>query len=481
MKHKLLRGFTFSLMFVMTLAHADFRRAVDAYISRDAKTLIKEVQSSVDNKSNDGLLLFLHAIRIDASTSSKSDLYEGYKDKRITRTTLDTLLSATQQKELEHNLSIIVKSSDIETQYLYAINVQPVLKKNMYVERKKINDTFIERGSYVANFYNSNLNSRSEAGDPFSQFQLGLKYLHFRSNSGFGCDLGTKDQFCLNKDEEKGLGLLKQALKTYELRGHDNLGILTDAMCEYFHENANNNSDAVQANLWCWEAFKTGGNLSKKYVSNANHNQKGNFHKSPNETPDLIAEIRKKAVSEGAPIFSFYSNDYMDFELDVYANGVVKVGFGSTGKGYQGDDAGYVSFLDIKKDIWLKVTPEKIEAFLNAFKRMTATWELNNEIPMGFCDSPDPSGCKRKFYQATIRDKTDYRRLYFSGLVWHLAKLQGIEKESEVTIKIAKTASLVEEFFPTQILRCDLSNSSDFKQKCIDRDNRWINLAREEK
>lgn len=480
MKHKLLRVFTFSLMLVVTLAHADFRKAVDAYVSRDAETLLKEVRSSVENKNNEGLLLFLHAIRIDASTSAKSNLYEGYKDKRITPTSLETLLSATQQKELETNLSIIVKSSDIETQYLHAIAVLPIFKKNSYDEKKKINDTFIKSGSYAANAFNSDLISRSAVGDPFSQFQLGLKYLHFRSNSGFGCESGTKEQVCLNKNEGKGFELLKQALKTSEFRGHDNLGIITDALCEYFQENANKKSVVKQANLWCWEAYNTGGNLAKKYVPDRDHKQQGSFPESSNELPDWIAEIRKEAVSEGAPIFSFYTNDYMDFELDVYANGIVKVGFGSTSKGYQGDDFGYVSFLDIKKDMWLKVRPEKIEAFLDAFKKMTATWELNSEIPIGFCDSPDASGCKRKFYQATIRDRTDYRRLYFSGLVWPIAKLQGVEKESEVTIKIGKTAALVEKYFPTQKLRCGLSNSSDFKQKCIDRDNRWINLAREE-
>jgi hypothetical protein len=193
--------------------------------------------------------------------------------------------------------------------------------------------------------------------------------------------------------------------------------------------------------------------------------------------PDWIVEARKEIAKEKPPVFSYYADDYIQYELEVYADGIVKIGFGSTGNGFSGHELGDISFVDVKKDFWIKVPPSKIKSFLIQLKKIGFyKWELNNQIPT-FCDAPDPSQCLPKQYQIVVRNGQVSRRVYLSGLVWNIAKIGvGREKETVVTERIGKVSALVEKYFPTQSLRCSLGASNGYMNECVLRDSRWKKL-----
>jgi hypothetical protein len=71
---KCLLVISFGLLLVSPAAHADFRKAVDAYIARDGATMLAEVKDAADKKNNEGLMLFMSAMNIDASTSQQKDI-----------------------------------------------------------------------------------------------------------------------------------------------------------------------------------------------------------------------------------------------------------------------------------------------------------------------------------------------------------------------------------------------------------------------
>lgn len=54
-----------SLMLPAQLAHADFRRALDAYFAKNGQAMLSEVQDAVNNKNDDGINLFIDSLIID--------------------------------------------------------------------------------------------------------------------------------------------------------------------------------------------------------------------------------------------------------------------------------------------------------------------------------------------------------------------------------------------------------------------------------
>lgn len=484
-----LLALSLSLMLITQTAHADFRKALDAYQKRDGDTLLKEVKDAVDKKNDEGLVLFLHAMRIDANTSAKSNLYESFKDKRPIKTTLDFILTPPQRQELFDSLSISANAnSSTDVQYLYA-GVQKMFGVSKTDNWAKTIDEYAKKGSYVANAFNTDLLARAQAGDPFSQLSIGLKYLNFVDYAGYGCQQNSKEQICQTKDEVKGYALLKQALKTYEKRGHDNLGIYADSMCELFQNTANGDKTKLrQAYLWCVVGINSGGLHSRKLLNEINaEGLEKDFNilniKEFKTLPDWMVETRKEIAKERLPVFSYYADDYMEYEIDVYEDGIVKIGFGSVNNGLSGHESGNISFVDIKKDLLMKVSPKKVKIFLADLKKTGFyTWSLNNQIGIPFCDNFDASHCLPKRYQVTTRDGIKGRRIYLDGLVWDIAKIGvGRDKETAVTKRIAKITTLVEKHFPTQNLRCVLNNSEEYKQACLQRASRWITLTKEEK
>ena len=192
------------------------------------------------------------------------------------------------------------------------------------------------------------------------------------------------------------------------------------------------------------------------------------------ELPTLIIETRKELAKEKLPVFTYYADDYMEYELDVYADGTVKIGFGSTDNGFPGHEAGNISFVDTKKDLLMKVSPKKVKAFLVELKKTGFyDWTLNNDA-FTFCDKPDATQCIRKRYQATVRNGVKVRRVYLTGLAGFT------ERKNIVSGRFAEISTLIEGYFPIQNMRCGLSASEEYKQVCIEHDKHMVNLAKGE-
>ena len=77
LKSNLLFVASISLLLITQTAHADFRKALDAYQARDGATMLKEVKDAVDKKNDDGLILFLSVLERDGIFSQNfSFLFE---------------------------------------------------------------------------------------------------------------------------------------------------------------------------------------------------------------------------------------------------------------------------------------------------------------------------------------------------------------------------------------------------------------------
>ena len=118
-----------SLLFITQTAHADFRKALDAYQARDGATMLKEVKDAVDKKNDDGLVLFLSVLELDSTLkNSRMFIFSGEHEAReqITNATKEnktvpapwqSILSAKQTDELNSLLEKATKQSSLESQY----------------------------------------------------------------------------------------------------------------------------------------------------------------------------------------------------------------------------------------------------------------------------------------------------------------------------------------------------------------------------
>lgn len=488
---------------ISNTAHADFRKAIEALQRKDGPAMLAEVKDAAEKKSNDGLMLFLSALSIDASTSAKSNLYESTKDKRPS--TIKSILTETQQQELFDLLMVATNNSTADAQYLLARFIRSFHNPKQISLLKTI-DEYANSGSLVAMYYSSaSETNKAEAGIPFSQFRLGLKYLNFVDYDGYGCNEPPADPICHSKDEDKGYYWLMQALKSYEAKGHDDIGVYAGAVCDLLRQNPKENkAELKQAYLWCVTGINSGGQSSWRLLGKMQQagklkiaapevdaiwgtsvkQDKDRLSKALNltehkELPNWLVDARNELAKKDLPVFSYYADDYMQYELDVYADGRVSLGFGEVNNGYPGHEPGSISFVDTKKDFLMKVSPAIVSEFIVDIKKIGFyDWPLNNQIP-SFCDNFDPTRCLPKRYQVTVRNGTKYRRVYLSGLAWDIAKIGGgRDKETPVTTRIAQVSALVEQYFPTQGLRCNLSASEEYKHACLQRDNRWATLAK---
>lgn len=56
---------SFVFLLISGIAHADFNKALEAYIKNDAESMLSEITDSINNKSTDGLMLLINSISYD--------------------------------------------------------------------------------------------------------------------------------------------------------------------------------------------------------------------------------------------------------------------------------------------------------------------------------------------------------------------------------------------------------------------------------
>lgn len=496
-KYLLLLGLC--LIFTSQSAHADFRKAVDAYIARDGSAMLKEVNDAVEKKNNEGLALFISAMNIDASTSRQRNLARiragnranVFVDEAEVKTTLSTILTEQQKNELIDALRAAVENSNVDMQYSFATTLS-FFKKTQQNDWRKLQEEFAKKGAYISKLQSTNdLLTKAELGDFASQLSLGFKYLNYTSDMGLGCweASKTKEAICQAKDEAKGYYWLKQALKTtmaqklFAGEGAATVGLFADTMCDFFHRTANGDAHKLrQAYLWCVVGINSGGGswsyLNKMHeagtlkiaapeiekIWGTIQQDRDRLFKTLNQTkftelPDWMIEAQKELPKKDLPAFSYYFADYRvpAYLLDIYPDGRVVI-----------NDYSQWS----KGSLLVKVSPNKVKSFLKELKKLDfKNWTLFNTT-FQFCDNFDP--CIWSYVKATQFEKGNARTV----LILEPPYLAEYDYDGISTLRTAKLQTLVEKYFPTRKIRCELSGSEGYRAACIARDERWAILAK---
>jgi hypothetical protein len=505
-KSNLLFAVSISFLLITQTAHADFRKALEAYQNRDGQTMLAEVKDAVEKKNDDGLMLFLNAMNLDAATSDYDNVAKESKStlrKILTQPQWDEmrelLVQATNNSIVDAQYFLLTRSvfrTDLYRKYLSQkqnqtassaevnnlANTTRKLTNEEYSEaERKITAEYIERGSRLA-MRQSTLANRAEAGDPFSQLSLGLMYLNygrdFDYGAHFGCGYLSKEPLCQTKDEVKGYYWLKRAARSYETSGHEDFDLFPSQMCEFLHNTANGDQAKLkQAYLWALKGTNEVANISQSRTCMKHMYESGAIkiaapevysawggdwkaykalvYKSElKELPDWIIEIRKELVKENLPVFTYH----LGSELEVYADG--RVLFGSVADPY--------------KDLLMKVPPKTVKTFLAELGKTGFYQWTTADSTAGIC--PDFGPCVTIDMYITAREGDKVRRIFFSLLPQYINSKDSTNRKRMAIIK-----ALVDKYFPTQSLRCSLGNSGQRKQACLQRDTQWEEIAKEGK
>nr|WP_294838877.1 hypothetical protein [uncultured Methylotenera sp.] len=504
-------------------AHADFRKALDAYIARDGATMLKEVEDSVAIKSDDGLMLFLNAMQIDEQTSIKASLKDNFKEK-IDRskmlTTFETILTETQQQKVKKLLYTATQYSTPDVQYRIKLirSLSSSAKKQQPESLAREEEYLASKNSFAAarlaekysysasNAYKLNyskekeeywINKAAELGDTNYALLLALGYLNYPL-SGFSptqeeCQSPDNHLLCLKKDEQKGFYWLRQTIRNsnasflnvrqvaYQV-GNVLLTKFDTQIPDYhqaylwylyglnspdFGDLYGTRSQGISNNLFidALDAMYKSGELkaaSPKLYTVWMDKVKRNeflFPKNLQEIPSWLIEINNQDRYK-KPVFSYLLMEHSYYKLDVYADGAVWLQLHS----------------QVFPDKYMQVSSSQVQQFIQKLQKLGfEDWQLTNTNKVDasyWCDSWH--SCSSIDNSITLHNKTKDKIVYLG----YDKNLPPKYNDSQLVMKIAKVFALVEEYFPTQKLRCNLGNSKPYKQDCIQYDQTMIDLAK---
>ncbi|HQO17335.1 MAG TPA: hypothetical protein PLG02_10275, partial [Methylotenera sp.] len=479
-----LLALSLSLMLITQTAHADFRKALDAYQKRDGDTLLKEVKDAVDKKNDDGLMLLLNAIQLDEQTSKKTSFNDNYQEK-IDRSkmlsTFEIILNESQKQQMRDWLQGAVRSSTANAQYqLHFMSKLTDLNKSQ-LDRQKELECIANKGSFSAAselaseysyFYASPQNysrekaekwfiKSAELGDPYFQFALGMKYLNYASPyfiSHEEClQVDTKNKaICFAKNEAKGFYWIKQAISNYDKNKYVKRSLayeIGNIMHIKFDTQAPN---LRQAYLWYLLGINSPdpandgvddslfiSALNKMYESgelktaspeldavwlDVKKRDEMLYLKQLVNIPTLLIEARKMMAKQ-RPVFSYEQDEGTKYKLDVYADGKVKLLIEIYGKVMSGDS-------------YLKVSQTKVGDFLSEINRLSiADWKLNNPLNNKnnqVCSNADEV-CPTNNYFVTFNQGANQRVIYFGEARYEK------NEDAQKSKRIAQVFSLVEQ------------------------------------
>jgi TPR repeat protein len=506
-----LSALAISLLLTAQVAHADFRKALDAFIARDSRTMLKQVHDAVDKKNDDGIILFLGILQAYPK-SWRSMLNEG------------------EQAELFAVLEVAVLQTGLQAQYKLAViprkesNPPPIPtgteedKKPWYEARKqeKIKQyreevTRLEPvadkgyapaaihlyGNYEHYLTKSKedqdhaiewLIKAAQLGSVQAAYLLGVKYLNIVDGL-FGCTSSghhSPPKCQLSKDEVQGWYWIREAAKhanapSMRLSPLDDLSLNMGDL--YMQGVAGSEPDYEQAYLWylrmpygftiatspIWEKLedlKKIGQLKRlnpildQAWGNATTWQEAvrsqqvidAFKKSPNKLPSLIQQ--KTINNKPEPVFSmstvrwFKPNlSYGGIVLDVYADGRVNLLFGDA------------SFNESNDELLIRVKPSQIRKFIDEFNKLNF---IENYIP-GYCES----GCLESLNSFIIAKE-------------RLIKLEHVSFERSPGLSnpyMKQVFRVVEKYYPLLKLTCD-ADVGEGKRACYQIYEEIISSAR---
>lgn len=221
---------TVGFLLISQTAHADFRKALDAYMVRDGATMLKEVKDAVVKNNDDGIILFLGILK---------------QHPRTWRPTLNE----TQVTELFESLGKIAIKSSLQAEYKLAVIPRidyitfpiatEIIKETQYeIDRLELlaNKGYAPaalqlHGNYIE-LYNRIKNKQviavdggrayvdtalkwmlkaAELENTQAMFMIGMKYLNVEDDA-YGC-YSYEPLFCLARDEKKGWYWMQKAAK----------------------------------------------------------------------------------------------------------------------------------------------------------------------------------------------------------------------------------------------------------------------------
>lgn len=465
-KSHLLIVASISLLLITQAAHADFRKALDAYQARDGATMLAEVKDAVDKKNDDGLMLLLMATNLDAATSDYDETTKQSKS------TLRAILPPPKWDEMREMLVQATNNSTVDAQY-YLLTISQFSTGTTI----KLANEYHLKGSRLATLDSplASITNKAEAGSLEAQITTGFRYLNYER---FLCEKQVNDPACQAKDEIKGKNWLKKAVINNETSGNIDFDLLPSVMCEFYRKTANGDQFKLkQAYLWALKGLNERAADTSYSMSCLHHMSDSREFKTIapelygkeyggsefnsivyraelNELPDLILKVRKDIKKTELPVFSYYIRQ----GLDVYADGRVLFGF-----------------ADYPKDLLVKVKPKVVKAFLTDIKKAGVfEWATKNSST-GSCSDHQ---CQTSDMNVTFRDGNKVKRLFFSILPEYL--LQG-EQASSNRNRMAIIRTVTNKYFPTQSLRCNLGNSEQRKQVCLEVDIQSAKIAKAEK
>ena len=481
-KSTLLAALSISLLFTSQTAHADFRKALDAYQARDGATMLKEVKDAVDKKNDDGLMLLLMATNMDAATSDYDETTKQSKS------TLRAILPPPKWDEMRELLAQATNKSSVDVQYAL---ITSSFGKDIVI--KALKTAQIKRGETPKSAYSlqevnegyeivkeklrskglvtseADFMTRAEAGYAAAQLTLGLMYLRYTGYYEYACDSYPNHPACKSFEEAKGYEWLKKSAISNELEGlpiHETSAYFA-VMCDFYLRKPNPSpSDLKQGYLWCEGASSLGSpdllgvfnKLRQSGKLKLSDSQVAAILTPKNkitEWPKLIVEARKAVAHEDLPVFSYEFNDEGAYRLDIYSDGRVVLNPSQFSK---------------SKALMMKVDSKRISQFIKALNQMGF-----NEWPLVYTGMMCDLGCGTTFSSAMLRNNNVPRRVSFHSMKMELTSAN----KNPMMIREAKLKVLVDTYFPTKWLRIELGNSEKKKSIFLARELKWIELSKQ--
>ena len=522
-----------ALLFITQTAHADFRKALDAYQARDGATILKEVKDGVDKKNDDGLILFLSMLELDSILAANDTTLSSYEERKIEFSAIElanrtppwkSIISDSDIKSLFDSLEIAAANSSLESQFrlltlkyssdvkvvefkftdrvgLMTQRANPENDKNFEINLQKLIDKGYAKGAYY--FINKALTTSPQTsetaktayfwkkkaaklGDTHAMLSMAADYLS-----------GTK---LTPKNEKKGMNLAKQALTKNDADIH--LGEIADSLSNYYIRKGDKLS-IRQAYLWGLIAYSSNRHLRTFSLPSGlqtlikmnlidNKEVLGELSKSSHlerliKIPEKPEILNKTIDLNSKPVFSLHRYvDYFDwsdyynaarnYTLDIQADGRVYLSIGN-----RLDRVQRVEFLT-------QLNTLNLSNFLYEINAATSMDKVS-KIHLGkyatgcfiSCDEvviPSPSSIfnalhasyESAYFLTYLNSKDIVRQSYF-------------EREGYfVPLELAKVLALVEKHLHTQKYRCGSVLNRQYYKDCVAYDNYLINnLAQREK
>jgi hypothetical protein len=507
------------LLLIAQTAHADFRRALDAYIVRDGDTMLKEVKDAVDKKNDDGLILFLNALAIDYSGSKRLD--KNIHTSTI-KSTYEQILNDCQQEKMRKFLDIATSNSTAMSQWIllahpnFSYSLRPVWwewqQSAQIMETIKTKDAeskFSEASSKWGALYREELNKiasngsagaasalfylnqndfkngyiewmkkSAELGDPEMAISMGFKYLNWSSDqyySDAGCDEEYNKINCLSYDQAKAMTWLQKATDYIAKRPMYFSGFMREMGDYELSIHKNKKSNPKQAYLWYLWGINSLTNAGNDFGTEEMFLKRLQKMKDAGQlalvAPQLDS-VWSDSNQRNSILHPLVIVDYPDLASKTKNESKVLFEYIRPGNGlysltvYKNGEVKLHFFSNGNwsqtNEIFMKKSPKEIENFINELEKLNVyDWTISSPYygKDQICRDGGIDGCLSSNFLVSLNTEKFNKIIIMSQ---HREKIVDMKKAQN----ISALSDLVEKHFPTKKLRCEISSSKNFNTQC---------------